>query len=141
MVGAQVKAHPGKQAAARPTVLVVEDEVLVRMCIAEELRGAGYAVIEAANAREAMDVLGHDSVDVNLVFSDIRMVGSMDGVSLARAIRAAYPIIKIVLTSSHLAELSPVEHDGFFPKPYRTDEVIRHIKALTGQDHARDVDR
>jgi len=141
MVGAQGRIYPGQEATARPTILVVEDEVLVRMCIADGLRDAGYAVIEAANAHEAMDVLGHDSVDVTLVFSDIRMAGSIDGIGLARAIRATYPIIKILLTSSHLAELRPTEHDGFIPKPYQTKEVIRHIKALTSEENARDADR
>src|SRR5262249_22159457 len=58
----------------RPTLLVAEDEVLVRMMIADQLRSAGYSVLEAASAQEALDVLAH-SFDVKLIFSDIRMPG------------------------------------------------------------------
>ena len=60
------------------TILVVEDEVLVRMMIADELRNAGYTVLEASNADETLEVLRHTS-EVAVVFTDLRMPGSMDG--------------------------------------------------------------
>lgn len=112
------------------TILVVEDEVLVRMMVAEQLRWAGYTVVEAANAHEALDVLRHDSVDVRLVLSDICMPGTIDGVGLARAIRSQYPRIRIVLTSGHLPAVGGTEHDGFFPKPYDATKLINYIKTL-----------
>jgi two-component system, response regulator PdtaR len=117
---------------ARDAVLLVEDEVIVRMMMADKLRDAGYAVIEASNACEALEVLRHNSVDVRLILSDIRMPGAMDGISLAREVRSRYPAIKVVLTSGHLAAVDRAEHDGFFPKPYDAATIIRHIKTLLG---------
>ncbi len=129
MGGACEKTHPRDQPKVGSTVLIVEDEVLVRMMIADSLRGAGYRVLEASNAREALEVLRHTS-NVNLVFSDIRMPGSMDGIGFARAVRSEYPVIKIVLTSGHLAAVNWAEHDGYFPKPYDLAKIITHIKTL-----------
>jgi two-component system, response regulator PdtaR len=80
------------------TILVVEDEVLLRMVIADKLRGAGYTVLETANADEAVEVLRHSS-DVRIVLSDIRMPGSIDGAKFAGFVRSEYPALKIVLTS------------------------------------------
>jgi CheY-like chemotaxis protein len=111
----------------RGTVLVVEDEVLVRMMIADNLRNARYTVIEASNAHEALDLL-HYGVDV--IFSDVHMPGTMDGIALACIARSEFPAIKIVLTSGNLTRLHWVEYDGFFPKPYDTDQIIKHINTL-----------
>ena len=86
-------------------ILVVEDEVLVRMMIADELRNAGYTVLEASNADEALEVLRHTS-EVALVFTDLRMPGSMDGMKFAGFVRSEYPVLKIVLTSGDLAALT-----------------------------------
>lgn len=128
MVGASEGLHLEQQ--ARTTILVVEDEILVRMLIADKLREAGYAVIEAWNAHEALDVLRQHSLDVRVIFSDVRMSGTMDGIALARAVRSQYPTIRLVLTSGHLAALDWAEHDGYFPKPYNTAAIVQHIKTL-----------
>jgi CheY-like chemotaxis protein len=113
------------------TILVVEDEVLVRMDLAEQLRSAGYVVLEASNADEALDLLqGHR---VRVVLSDIRMPGRLDGVELAHAIRAQDPEIKIVLASAQSFSASHwSDYDGFFPKPYDARRLIEHIKMLLG---------
>jgi CheY-like chemotaxis protein len=121
---------PGDEKNARSTILVVEDEVLLRLMTADQLREAGYTVIEAANANEAAEVLR--TTPVGLVISDIRMPGSMDGAGLARLVRSEYPAIKILLTSGHLSEAGCAQHDGFFRKPYDVLEIIRHIKSLIG---------
>jgi CheY-like chemotaxis protein len=114
---------------SRATILLVEDEVLVRMSLAEQLRNAGYVVLEASNADEALDLLQGQRVRV--VLSDIRMPGRMDGVELARAIRAQHPEIKIVLASGESFSASHWgDTDGFFPKPYNTSRLIEHIKML-----------
>jgi CheY-like chemotaxis protein len=127
-------ADQGKQlpqeGSANHTVLIVEDEVLVRLMIAEELRSAGYGVIEAANADEALDVLAHIS-SVSLIISDIRMPGSIDGVRFARLVRSEYPATPIVLTSGNFPN-STVDHDGFFLKPYDPRKMIDHVKTLLG---------
>jgi CheY-like chemotaxis protein len=125
----------GIEASDIHTVLVVEDEVLVRLMIAEELRSAGFQVIEAASADEALAVLANIS-DVSLIISDIRMPGSMDGLGLAKKVRAEFPKIRIVLTSGHLMTLSSVDHDGFFFKPYEPDEIVDLIKTLLDQKEA-----
>lgn len=111
------------------TILLVEDEVLVRMMIADELREAGFAVIETATPAEALDVLTH-AFDINLMLSDVQMPGSMDGLALARLVRSAYPAIKIVLTSGRSATGEATEYDAFFPKPCDPPTMIGHIKAL-----------
>jgi CheY-like chemotaxis protein len=116
----------------RDTILLVEDEVLVRMVLADTLRDAGYTVIEASNAHEALQILNVDSDVVRVIISDVRMPGSLDGVGLAGRVRAEYPAIKIVLTSGDHKEVGWVEHDGFFPKPCDSDALIQHIKTLLG---------
>jgi CheY-like chemotaxis protein len=112
------------------TVLLVEDEVLVRLMIADKLRDAGYTVIEASNAQEASELLRHSSIAVRVILTDIQMPGALDGVGLARKVRSEYPAIKIVLTSGYLTALDWTDHDGFFCKPYNPDRLIQHIKTL-----------
>ena len=121
--------RPGQEASPNHTVLIVEDEVFVRFMIADELRSAGYKVIEAATADQALDVLAHIA-GVSVVISDIRMPGSMDGLRFARRVRSEYPSIRIVLTSGDVMNVDSVDHDGFFPKPYDVKEIINHIKTL-----------
>jgi two-component system, response regulator PdtaR len=130
MTGARGQLLQPNETEAQDAVLVVEDEVLVRMLIADELRTAGYAVIEASNAQEALDLLRHDIFGVSLILSDIRMPGDLDGLGLARIVRSEYPMIKIVLTSGHLMVRGEVENDGFFAKPYDAVLLINHIKML-----------
>jgi two-component system, response regulator PdtaR len=129
VAAARREPSPKYRSKVRGTVLVVEDEVLVRMVIADNLRNARYIVIEASNAHEALDLL-HNGVDVRLIFSDVQMPGTMDGIALARIVRSEFPVIKIVLTSGNLTRLDGVEYDGFFPKPYDTDQIIKHINTL-----------
>jgi CheY-like chemotaxis protein len=122
---------PSTESCAHGIILVVEDEVLERMAIADRLRQANYEVAEAGNAHEALEILRHHP-DVKLIISDIGMPGSIDGVELARLAKLEYPDIKIVLASGHLAALNCIAHDGYFRKPYDTREVIRHIQTLIG---------
>lgn len=129
MGGAIGQLRPGTEAAIRPVVLLVEDEVLVRMLIADKLREASYVVIEAGDAQQALDALAH-CFDVRVIVSDIQMPGPLDGIGLAHAVRSAYPGIKIVLTSGHFSQVEGAAHDGFFPKPYDAAQIIRHIGRL-----------
>jgi len=116
------------------TVLVVEDEVLIRLVIAEYLRECGYRVHEAANADEAVAVLESPHVIVDVVFSDVMMPGSMDGFGLARWIRANRPQIDVVLTSSidRSAEIAGAlcEAGPMLAKPYEPQRVVDRIKQL-----------
>jgi CheY-like chemotaxis protein len=112
------------------TVLVVEDEALMRMKLAEELRDAGYLVVEASDGSEAVDILTVRR-DVHVVISDIRMPGPIDGVELSRRIRSEYPAIKVVLSSGEPNAADSAAHDGFFLKPYKVAWIIRHIRSFT----------
>ncbi len=82
------------------TVLVVEDEILVRTAIAEYLRHCGYRVVEAASADEAMTVLQETAIQVDIVFSDIKMPGSIDGFGLSKWVREHKPGLQIILTGT-----------------------------------------
>jgi CheY-like chemotaxis protein len=83
-----------------PTVLLVEDEVLLRMMFADQMREEGCTVVEASNADEALLLLRQNLIRLDVVVSDISMPGSMDGLGLARMIRSECPDLKIILVSA-----------------------------------------
>jgi DNA-binding NtrC family response regulator len=113
-----------------PAILVVEDEILIRSAVAEFLRDAGYRVIEAANAAEAVAIFA-SRTQIDLVFSDVNMPGTMDGVGLGRWIADHHPGIQVILTSaiSH-ARRAGQSGASFLPKPYRLAEAVRRIASL-----------
>src|SRR3981081_30492 len=90
----------------RPVVLIVEDEFLLRMDAVDMIVGAGFEVVEAGDAGEAIEIL-ESRRDITVVFTDIQMPGTMDGLKLARAVRGRWPPIKIVATSGHLDVREP----------------------------------
>jgi CheY-like chemotaxis protein len=117
----------------RPVVLIVEDEFLLRMDAADMIAAAGFEVVEAANADQAIKIL-ETRRDIIVVFTDIQMPGSMDGLKLARAVRGRWPPIKIVATSGHLNvnELDLPEGGRFLLKPYSPVQVTGVLRELTG---------
>jgi CheY-like chemotaxis protein len=118
--------------AKRPVVLIVEDEFLLRMDAVDMIAGAGFEVLEAANADQAIDIL-ESRRDITVVFTDIQMPGSMDGLKLARAVRGRWPPIKIIATSGHLdvQETDLPEGGRFLPKPYSVVQVTGMLRELT----------
>lgn len=109
----------------RTTVLVVEDETLLRMDIVMSLESQGFTVHEASNADDAIEILNRHA-DIALMFTDIDMPGSMDGLKLAIAVRDRWPPIKIIVTSGHSNlsdDLLPVE-GRFFSKPYDHSRLV-----------------
>jgi two-component system, response regulator PdtaR len=92
---------------------------------------AGYVAIEAANADEAIAIL-ESRKDIRIVFTDIDMPGSMDGLKLARAIRHRWPPIELILTSGHfdLRQDEIPERGLFFAMPYRDEEIITTLQAF-----------
>lgn len=107
------------------TVIVVEDEAIVRMDIAMSIEDAGFAVLEASNADEAIDLL-NTHPEIRLMFTDIDMPGGMDGLKLAVAVRDRWPPVKIIIASGHRHlsdDLLPIE-GKFFSKPYDHGRVI-----------------
>ena len=123
----------GFSVSRRPVVLIVEDELLLRMDAADMIAGAGFEVVEAGNADQAIEIL-EARADVTVVFTDIQMPGSMDGLKLARAVRGRWPPIKIVATSGHLhvREQDLPEGGRFLPKPYSSGQVMGVLRELTG---------
>lgn len=116
---------------ATPTVLLVEDEVLIRLMIAEELRGRGIQVLEASSAEEALTVLA-SALPVHLLFTDIHLPGAMNGVALASLARMRYPHLKLIITSSQEPAGAAIA-DSFIPKPYDLPAVTRQVEALLAQ--------
>lgn len=111
-----------------PVVLVVEDEPLQRMMAMDLVEDAGFEAIAAADAEEAVRILEARS-DIRIVFTDIDMPGSIDGMMLAAAIRDRWPPIEIIITSGHIREeevVLPVR-GVFFPKPYDTRRVTQKL--------------
>lgn len=120
---------PQAEKADRPTVLIVEDEVLVRGLAAEHMRDAGFHVVEATNAAEAVDIL-QSSEPVDLVFTDIAMPGIMNGVMLARWIYLHRPDVRVVLASGSPERARALPNERLFLKPYVLDEVEAHIRDI-----------
>jgi CheY-like chemotaxis protein len=115
----------------RPVVLIVEDELLLRMDAIDMIEAAGFEVVEAGNADEAIEVL-ESRRDITVVFTDIQMPGSMDGLKLARAVRGRWPPIKIVATSGHVevSETDLPEGGRFLAKPYSSVQVAGVLREL-----------
>jgi len=124
----------GEQATkAGETVLVVEDEVLLRLSIAAYLRDCGYKVIEAADADEAVLVLKQPDLDIDVLFTDVEMTGEMDGFGLAQWTRANRPGLDVILTGSAPSAVNAAAtlcEDGPRPKPYEPQLVLDRIRRL-----------
>jgi CheY-like chemotaxis protein len=109
-----------------PVLLIVEDEILVRVSVCDFLRNAGFIVIEAGNAREALAVLKVRN-DVALVMTDLHMSGTMEGVELIREIRKTYPRIKVI-TASAYQNSEPVE--ATVTKPFSLEGLLEVIESV-----------
>jgi CheY-like chemotaxis protein len=112
-------------------ILIVEDEALIRLDAADMIRDAGYDVVEAANADQAIVIL-ESRFDITVVFTDIEMPGSMDGLKLAAAVRGRWPPIKIIATSGDArVTLDDLPKGGrFLAKPYTSSEIAGAISNL-----------
>ena len=120
----------------RRVILVVEDESLLRMDIADEFAEAGFTVLDAATADDALAAV-ENGAPVDLIFSDIRMPGSIDGVELRRVIRSRFKWIPVVLTSANPPRLD--DDLVFIPKPYLPRvalQVIQQVLAHGGAARA-----
>jgi CheY-like chemotaxis protein len=117
----------------KTVILVVEDEAIIRMGAVQMLEDAGFAVVEASNADDALAILELPN-DIRAVFTDINMPGTLDGLRLARAVRGRWPPIHLILTSGLI---SPSEEEfpangRFIRKPYRAEHVIATLRELLG---------
>jgi two-component system, response regulator PdtaR len=115
----------------KPTVvLLVEDEALVRMVGADILEEAGFRVIEAVNANEALAML-EARTDVQALVTDVEMPGGLDGFTLARLVHKAWPHIRIVVASGRASPAEGVmpPRAFFLPKPYKPDALVRAVQS------------
>lgn len=130
MTGEQDSAAAETRAERRHTVLVVEDEILIRSAVALHLRDAGHVVVEAANADEALRALAANR-SIGLVFSDVNMPGTMDGIALARAIRHDRPGLKVLLASgAGWTNGTAIEDVPRLTKPYSFVELTALIERM-----------
>ena len=118
------------------TVLIVEDEFLIRMVLADALADEGYHVVEAGNVLEAIAILGKRKVDV--VVTDVDMPGGLTGIDLARMITATRKGVPVIIASGgHRLDRDDLRLDAtFVSKPYRIDAMVAMVAKLTaaGED-------
>jgi DNA-binding response OmpR family regulator len=121
------------------TVLVVEDEILIRLMVADALRAQGITVIEASNADEALRVL-QSPLPIQLLLTDIHLPSALDGLALAHAARAARPGLKLIVASSQpgAREVAGLA-DAFFAKPFVLTAMVERVRSLLAESqHARE---
>jgi CheY-like chemotaxis protein len=116
---------------SRQVVLAVEDEPLILMLAIDMIRDAGFEALWASNADEAIRILESRN-DIRIVFTDVNMPGSMDGIKLAHAVRGRWPPIKIIVTSGFSGgELKSLpEGSQFIPKPYDAGQISDALNKL-----------
>ena len=121
------------QTGSSPNVLVVEDEMVLRLRAVDIVEDAGFTAVEAINADEALAILESRS-DISLLFSDIQMPGSMDGLKLARAVHDRWPSIKIILVSGQvkLSDADKPADSRFFRKPLEMKQMIAELQEMVG---------
>jgi CheY-like chemotaxis protein len=114
-----------------PLVLVVEDEILIRLHAVSLLEGAGFATLQAASAEAAIALL-EARKDIGIVVTDIDLPGGMDGLRLAHAIRRRWPPVELLLTSGHVQvrEEDMPERGHFLSKPYGGPELVETVRLL-----------
>ena len=116
-----------------PTVLLVEDEFLIRVMLSDYLQGCGFKVLEGSTADEALAIIEKLDVPIDVVLTDIRMPGSMDGFGLVRWIRANRPDIKVIIASGEAKKADAAkelcENGALFEKPYNLEAVVSKIRA------------
>jgi DNA-binding NtrC family response regulator len=118
----------------RQTVLVVDDEVLIRAAISEYLRDCGYKVIEAASVDEAVLVLQQAEITVHIVLSDVEMPGASDGFALAQWVREHRPMVHVILAGSPARATKAAgelcDSGPMLAKPYDPQIVLDQIRRL-----------
>jgi CheY-like chemotaxis protein len=114
------------------SIMVLEPDILARMAISEYLRGCGYKVMEGVLAQDALTVL-HAGIPVDIVLAEVRMAGDLDGLELAKKIRADFPGTDIILTvgvANAADRAAKLCDDGPLKKPFHPKELVTRIQLL-----------
>lgn len=115
-----------------PTILIVDDEALIRMTVSDFLQECGFKVLEASNAAEAIEVIQSSQIIIDLVFSDVRMPGEIDGFGLSTWIKKNRPELPVILTSGDAktsdTALAICSEVPFLPKPFDLQMALAHIR-------------
>ena len=118
-------------------ILVVEDEFLIRLIVAEELADAGFEVLEAESGDAAARLLEETATGFSLLITDIHMPGQLNGVGLGRLIRHRYPSLPIIYTTGRPDALNAIGHlgakDAFVPKPFAPSDLLTVARRLLGE--------
>jgi two-component system, response regulator PdtaR len=125
---------PSNAAPIVQTVLLVEDEPLVCLAIADHLRDSGFHVIEARSADRAQTILQTTSTPVDVLFTDVQMPGRIDGIQLIQWVQANRPLVIVILTSGDSTKIeaarSLMRPITIFPKPYDFEEVAKFVRGI-----------
>jgi CheY-like chemotaxis protein len=117
-----------------PTILVVDDEVLIRMVLSDYLQDCGFKVLEAGTVAEAIAIIEASQSVIDLVFSDVNMPGGKDGIELAQWVKTNRPQLPVLLTSGDekKADLAGAicAKEEFLPKPYDHKLAVARVRTL-----------
>lgn len=118
----------------QPMVLVVEDEILIRMMLVDVLEDAGFLVVEAGNADEGLRLFD-DEPDIEAIVTDVHMPGTMDGFALARHVQSMRPDLKaLIVSGKFLPDSGELSHARrFMPKPYNPEKVVEELLDMIGR--------
>jgi CheY-like chemotaxis protein len=136
MVAPRLDSSPENDTVRPATVLMVEDEILIRVAVTEYLRKLGYTVVEAADATEAIAVFSSGE-PIDAVLCDVDLPGAMDGLSLIRWIHGLHSVPPVLLTSGRIARPTRKTPDGFImAKPYRLAELAACLESMLASGNA-----
>jgi DNA-binding NtrC family response regulator len=117
-----------------PAILIVEDEILIRLALSDYLQECGFKVFEAGNAAEAIEIIESNQTPIDLVFTDVHLPGDLSGFGLAQWVRLNRPGLPVTLTSGDQKKAETAEelceNEPFFGKPYDIAMVVTHFRSL-----------
>ena len=120
------------------TIMIVEDELLLRLDLANQLHSAGFEIIEAQSGDEAVKILA-TNIDVDLILTDIRMPGQVDGLGLVSFVKRQERRIKVILLSAYVEADSDLPADASFAKPVRIEALLAKVRQLLTRKNEVDV--
>ena len=120
------------------TIMIVEDELLLRLDLANQLHSAGFEIIEAQSGDEAVKILA-TNIEVDLILTDIRMPGQVDGLGLVSFVKRQERRIKVILLSAYVEADSDSPADASFAKPVRIEALLAKIRQLLTRKNEVDV--